>query len=334
MYGSTSIPATKVRLADRLPRLVGRWRRFAFGDGAGILTYHHIGAPNAYISRLGICVEAEEFSRQLVELKRRFKIVPYSEVLRHRDDRRLLALTFDDGYRSLLTTTLPILKAHDCPAKVFLNADQVDGALGWLNKLNLIVEALDDAAVAEFARRALPTMTLTEPRKIFPYWRFFEHPHTLAAIETEFASLSATRAAPPWSQLYMSRSDIVSLLAEPLLEWGSHTERHLPLDRISAEERRKAIVEGHARLRQLLGDRLSGFALPFGSPNLRRADIAADVAEIDDVFLTATNQRSWRVKVGPLLEMQRVAGDRPFDATLALLARRWRFDWKGFLHGD
>jgi len=47
-----------------------------------------------------------------------------------------LAITFDDGYRSVYENALPLLRKHQLPACVYLNTCAVEGRLVWVNELN------------------------------------------------------------------------------------------------------------------------------------------------------------------------------------------------------
>ena len=94
---------------------------------------------------------------------------------------------------------------------------------------------------------------------------------------------------------------------------GSHTSNHYPLHRLDAESQRIEILGGHESLRKLIGPALRGFALPFGGSNVRTTDIAAMVSQIDDVLVTATNERIFKSQIGNLIEIQRIKGDCQFD---------------------
>src|SRR5262249_60690614 len=76
-------------------------------------------------------LDASEFARQVEYLARHYTLLPLSEVIdRLAQDRPLprspAVLTFDDGFRNVLTTALPVLQRHPAPATVFL----VTGLMG------------------------------------------------------------------------------------------------------------------------------------------------------------------------------------------------------------
>lgn len=69
----------------------------------------------------------ERFSRQLEMLARRgYRGVRFSEAVR-RPPGRTVAVTFDDGYRSVLQLGLPILDELGWPATIFVPTDFIDG---------------------------------------------------------------------------------------------------------------------------------------------------------------------------------------------------------------
>jgi peptidoglycan/xylan/chitin deacetylase (PgdA/CDA1 family) len=286
-------------------------------SGGAALIYHHIGADSPFTRKLAVTIPVAAFKAQLARLESGFQVVPFSKLAADRFDRRLVALTFDDGYRSFLTTALPLLEAARCPVKMFLNSDQVDGRLGWLNKLSVILERADNASLAAFAREALPRRRVEAPHDVWEYWRYFDPETTLAAIDTAYQRYGADLDP---TELFLSRADVAALKDHPLIEWGSHTARHLPLERLAPEARRAEIAAGHASLAEVLGERLDGFALPFGSQFSLTPEIAELVEPYDDFMVSSTGSRCVYSIVGRMHELQRIPAQAEVEATLGLMA--------------
>ncbi|MFW6114511.1 MAG: polysaccharide deacetylase family protein, partial [bacterium] len=82
-------------------------------------------------------VTSEAFDRQLAWLKRHCDVVDlpdYLEVVRRsrKRKRRVVTITFDDGYENNLTCAVPVLEAHGMSACFFLTAGPIrDGC--WLD---------------------------------------------------------------------------------------------------------------------------------------------------------------------------------------------------------
>lgn len=87
-----------------------------------VLYYHRIGAPDpSYLS-----ISCEDFERQLIYLKRAgYKMISVAELLErinHRvcDNRKVVCLTFDDGFVDNLLYAHPLLQKHGGKAALFV----------------------------------------------------------------------------------------------------------------------------------------------------------------------------------------------------------------------
>jgi len=111
-----------------------RFRR----ERAYILSYHSIGAENDPCFRsigASISVARKAFERQMAYLAERYRVVSLDALLaflstgraEYDDDRPLLALTFDDGYRDNYERAYPVLRRHGLTATFFLTVDCIGG---------------------------------------------------------------------------------------------------------------------------------------------------------------------------------------------------------------
>ncbi len=106
------------------------------GNGV-IFMYHHVDSATP----ASTSVTPETFAEQLDWLEREdFTVLPLIELLDalaagEEVPERSVALTFDDAYRSVLTTALPALSARGWPFTVFVNTEAIDsgydGYLSW-----------------------------------------------------------------------------------------------------------------------------------------------------------------------------------------------------------
>jgi peptidoglycan/xylan/chitin deacetylase (PgdA/CDA1 family) len=85
-----------------------------------IIVYHSISSP-AQPMPGDIDISPERFERQLCWLARWRRVAPLVETLSEKK-RRLLAITFDDGYRDNLTVALPLLEKFQLPMTLFVVA--------------------------------------------------------------------------------------------------------------------------------------------------------------------------------------------------------------------
>ncbi len=90
-----------------------------------ILSYHSI-SPSTY----PYAVSAEMFERQLLWLKRSFTVLSAADFPRALSDHRgkkYALITFDDGFKDVVTTALPIMQRHGVPGVLFLSPGLVGG---------------------------------------------------------------------------------------------------------------------------------------------------------------------------------------------------------------
>lgn len=88
-----------------------------------VLMYHSIDRSGWKLS-----VTPEMFERQMYYLARKGWVVPLADIVAYAKGEKKLpahavAITFDDGYRDLLTTVFPILERYNIPATVFIPSD-------------------------------------------------------------------------------------------------------------------------------------------------------------------------------------------------------------------
>lgn len=95
-----------------------------------VLCYHALSSTwGAQLS-----VTPESFERQIELLAQRgYRGVRFSEAVTSPQHERVVAITFDDAYRSVLEIAWPILERFDLPATVFVPTDGIgtDGPLHW-----------------------------------------------------------------------------------------------------------------------------------------------------------------------------------------------------------
>ncbi len=271
--------------------------------GANILVYHYVGEKNEHVNKLGISVSVKLFRNQIKYLKQNFKIVPFSQLAKCMWDKKILAITFDDGYKSVIDEALPILEEYECPFKLYLNNSQVHGEMGWLNKLSVLHNHLSAEEMHKFSCRAFEGDDNVEWKYVHNQWSRFIPEKTTKVIDEAYRDLNVN----PDRDLYINVSEIRKYKNHNLIEWGAHGANHYPLDRLDNSQMYDEIIGGYKGLQELLDDRLQGFALPFGVPRYRTNRIAEVVSQVDKQFVTATNQPITNSFVGNMREISRIS---------------------------
>lgn len=111
-----------------------------------MLMYHGVMPQIAGPAAFGnLFLDLEMLARHLRYLARHFSVISLDEVLDcfhagRAFPERALAITFDDGYRALLTRVLPLARRHRLPITVFVPAgDITKGAALWFDVLRVLV---------------------------------------------------------------------------------------------------------------------------------------------------------------------------------------------------
>jgi peptidoglycan/xylan/chitin deacetylase (PgdA/CDA1 family) len=154
---------------------------------------------------------------------------------------RPVLITFDDGYRSVLTIGAPVLQALGLPAVVFACTEPMQRrTLLWFDA----VAASDgEAAVEAWKHR--------------PYG--------------EWQAASASRAQAVTHEdprALLTPAEIATLSGQPGIEIGAHTARHPILSCASRAEQFMEVEESRASLERWTGRPIRAFAYPNGRPGV------------------------------------------------------------------
>jgi peptidoglycan/xylan/chitin deacetylase (PgdA/CDA1 family) len=117
MYCERHLLATKTSAQSTHTRSTGR-----------ILCYHSIGQAAAGVND----VKPNQLSRQIeLALRSGFRFVPPAQIARTGGSPIDLAITFDDGWTSVLSDAAPILRDHNIPWSLFVVTSWSDHQSAW-----------------------------------------------------------------------------------------------------------------------------------------------------------------------------------------------------------
>ena len=100
-----------------------------------VLLYHTISSPPRPLPA-NIDVSPERFESHLRWLSRQCQVGTLDEALGASGRRKLVAVTFDDGYRDTLTVALPLMEKFSLPLAVFVTVEYL-GRDGYLSAEDL-----------------------------------------------------------------------------------------------------------------------------------------------------------------------------------------------------
>ena len=100
---------------------------------ATVIAYHAVAACPREADTENIYLPPDVFERHIEFLVRRRRVVPL-EALVHKSPGRgrpAVAITFDDAFRSVLSTAAPVLRRHGLPATVFVPTAWLGRRAAW-----------------------------------------------------------------------------------------------------------------------------------------------------------------------------------------------------------
>ena len=210
--------------------------------------------------------------------------------------KRPVLITFDDGYRSVLTKGVPILTKYGLPAAVFVcSGPMVTRQKLWFD--GIAEQDGEDAVEA---------------------WKSCDYP--------SWASCADTRTLDEHDpRVLMTPEELGTLAGMAGIEIGGHTVRHPILARASEREQRQEIQPNLRSIAEWTGKPVRAFAYPNGRPDLDyNADTVAILREsgIDMAFTTRPSFA--RAGESPLERSRFLLLDETSDAELA---HRLTYSW-------
>ena len=252
---------------SRLPRL-GRVSSAKFV----VLCYHRVGIDGVpYYSRLA----PEVFEQQVRSLRQTYTILPLREICERiqRGDTagQGVAITFDDGYREVLTAALPILQKYQVPATVFLTVNAIEtGECSWYDRIFAALRTFpkDEFQIGWLGPDALdlrPAGSRTRAAEAIIGWMRTLPNRTRIEMCTIFEGF-----APPPSDPLRDRMlswEEVRSMRKAGIEIGSHSLTHPSVGHLDAEELESELGESKRIIEQRLREPIEAFAYPFGKPS-------------------------------------------------------------------
>lgn len=249
-----------------------------------VLAYHRV-LPRSQVyeapTELSLVVSAETFEKQVLFLKRYFKILTIDQFVATLSTGSSFpepscVLTFDDGWIDTYLYAYPILKRFSIPATVFVATRHVEsGAAFWFDTLYRMIISSDLSAnkaldvispffpgistpktgnpgdVVEYARKVVAFM------KAVPLDQIDE---IIRAAKTAAVQESQERTVCSWDELK-------EMISSGLVTIGSHTVSHAILTREEPNRCWKELAESKKVLEERLGVPVEHFCYPNGNYN-------------------------------------------------------------------
>jgi peptidoglycan/xylan/chitin deacetylase (PgdA/CDA1 family) len=256
-----------------------------------ILTYHNISDGREFFLKehpfkVRPVITATQFETHLLVLKQNFFVLSLKdavyEIKKNKEPKKdLVAITFDDGYRSFYHLAFPLLKKYNLPATVFLPTDFINRKMiFWWDKLSRMFFFDNIKKVSRSILRHLIGEKLTE--------NFFDTKKDskrkisfLAELESYLVGLEdglIEEKVKELQDIFCSEKEMdifdealpltwkqIKELSEFNIEFGSHTCSHLNLKNASLQKIEKEIVSSKEEIESQTGSQVNCFAYPYGA---------------------------------------------------------------------
>jgi peptidoglycan/xylan/chitin deacetylase (PgdA/CDA1 family) len=299
-----------------------------------VLMYHRVAEPSS--DPWDMAVSPAHFAEHLDVLRHYGDCLPlaaFADRMGSSDrPRRMIAITFDDGYRDNLLNAAPLLEARDMPATVFVVSSTVGaGRDFWWDALARVfltmphlpaelrlqaagqdhVWLLGDAAdctaddLRALRRWSADNDGVWHPRQtlFLEVWKILNGCRLDAAealCEQVLAWAGAERAGPATDHS-MSAEEVERLASGGLIEIGGHTVNHFPLDVADPIQAAAEIGGCRTALRDMAGREIDSFSYPFGRFGKKTPEIVRQAG-----FKRACNSWNWRLLAYPETDRFRI----------------------------
>jgi peptidoglycan/xylan/chitin deacetylase (PgdA/CDA1 family) len=203
-----------------------------------------------------------------------------------------VALTFDDGYKSIRTIVEPVCTELGTPFTTFVCGEVLAGGPApWYDRVGLLVAKVG-------ARRAAAYWGLTDDPGRHLVSALKAAPKSVVLRGLDRAESDAAIDSAPLRELFMTGEDLAAVACSPLVTVGSHTYSHPILSNLRPSEQRMEIRLGVDALRGACRSPIEFFAYPNG----KREDF-------DETVIDALREAGLRAAVLTVQRPLRAADD-------------------------
>src|SRR5216683_7629104 len=256
--------------------------------GAGVILRFERVRPRrtARFQPLQACEITPRFlDRAIGALKRwKFDIVSMDEVCRRAvtlaSPRRFVCLTFDGGYKDMITSAYPVLAKHGVPFTVYVPTAFPDG-LGeawWLALEQIIGRENRLSLEIDRKERHFDIASTAEKYQLYEFlenWMRSLAPPALSSAIKDLCTRYSVDLAAVARDASMDWNDLAKLAADPLVTIGSATVNYPILSSLKDADALREMTMGRAVAQSAFHRDVRHFAYPFGDrATFRRQHVA------------------------------------------------------------
>jgi peptidoglycan/xylan/chitin deacetylase (PgdA/CDA1 family) len=262
-----------------------------------IVVYHDISAEkNPLTSQLSVSTCPEVFRKHISYFVKNFDVMGVDELLSGRLPPRPLLVTFDDAYRSVLSTAGPILKEVKIPSVFSVIASAIQGdSLPIDNVLSLAVEEMGLPGVLGLS--GLPATAASSVSELILQFVASMRPAEIAALKARMLSTIGTTEAEArqMSKTFLDLADMCKL-GDYRIEVGNHSLTHSFFRTLSRDELDIEIGQSRRDLQRFSGQQVRCLSIPFGHHQDAKESVMAVARASGHVAIFLVHARSNRFR--------------------------------------
>jgi peptidoglycan/xylan/chitin deacetylase (PgdA/CDA1 family) len=278
--------------------VLGVDRLFAFlnRNRPVVLVFHGVTAeaPGHLCNHEGMHLHLPIFERLMAFVAARYHAVPLASVVDWLEGKgtlpeRAVVVTFDDGYRNVLTQAAPVLKHFGIPATLFVATDFVfRGEIMWTDRLVSALTLTREKEISIDVQGDTITLPLRShadktaaDRQLLAACKALPDAGRAAFVHRVLEKLGVDQSllSTAWPDHAPLSPDELKQLPEFGIEVGSHTCSHAIATRMSDEQMARELSESKRMIESAVGRACDGFSYPNGSPTDYSAATRARVIE-------------------------------------------------------
>jgi len=261
-----------------------------------VLVFHGVTAetPGHLCNYEGLHLYRPTFERLMTFIASRYQPVSLARMVDWLEGRatlpeRAVAITFDDGYRNVLTEAGPVLQRLGIPATLFVATDFVfGGEMLWTDRL-LSAICLSREPRLEMdgpsGALSLPLGTdadkMLADRHLLVVCKSLPDGERLALVDriVQALAIDESRLSTAWADHAPIAPDELRQLPALGIDVGSHTCSHAIVARMSPEQMARELAESKRLIEASTGRACDQFSYPNGSPSDFNAHTRRSVAD-------------------------------------------------------
>jgi peptidoglycan/xylan/chitin deacetylase (PgdA/CDA1 family) len=283
-----------------------------------ILTFHGVTSDlsDPVCNAEGLHLHRPIFERLMEHVARNYRAVSVARVVDWLEGgatvpERAVAITFDDGFRNVLTDAAPVLKRLHIPATLFVSTDFVfNGEMLWPDRLLAALQSTREARLeVEIAGQSHAFDIATRAGKlranqvINAACKRLTQDERLALVRrvTESLGVDAASLSRAWEGFRPIDPDELEQLPGFGITVGAHTCSHPILALLSAADQARELAESKRLIESVTAARCDEFAYPNGGPH-----------DFNDQTKRAAMEAGYRCAF-TTIKRRVSAGDDPFE---------------------